>query len=129
MKESELRADHLIFGIFAGTVISYMLSTSAYIGNESAFMLTLYNYLFVALTFPLNGRLTRKLCMLLIGNAIGLFWNYLFSSFAVTLIGYFGDSINTLYMVLNPFINLIWIVSFWSLTLTTLANSKSTSAG
>jgi hypothetical protein len=31
---------------------------------------------------------------------------------------------NTLYMIINPFLNLLWIVSYWSISLTVLSASK-----
>lgn len=61
--------------------------------------------------------------MLLMGNVIGLLWNYVFSLFAYAVAYYLGESVNTLYIVLSPFVNLVWIVSFWSMSLTALANS------
>jgi hypothetical protein len=67
--------------------------------------------------------------MLLIGNIIGLFWNYLFSLFAYAVAYYLGEFFNTLYIILSPFVNLIWIVSFWSISLTALANSKDKKQG
>jgi len=114
-KEGELRIDHLIFGFSAGGIISYMLLSSPYTSNPSSLMLILFNFLFVALTFPLNGKLTRKLCMLLIGNMVGLLWNYLFSLFADVGVNFLGNFFDALYVVLNPFLNLLWIVSFWSI--------------
>jgi hypothetical protein len=129
MKENEWRIDHLIFGFFIGAIASYMLLSSSFVSSESVYMLIIFNFLFVSLTFPLNGTLTRKLCMLLFGNVIGLFWNYLFSLFAYTVAYYLGDFFNTLYMVLSPFVNLVWIVSFWSISLTALANSKDKKLG
>jgi hypothetical protein len=62
--------------------------------------------------------------MLLAGNIIGLLWNYLFSMLVATVANYFGKFFDTVYIILNPFVNLIWIVSFWSISLTVLANSK-----
>jgi hypothetical protein len=87
-------------------------------------MLLIFNFLFVSLIFPLDGTLTRKLSMLFAGNAIGLLWNYVFSLFVASVATYFGEFFNTLYIILNPFVNLIWIVSFWSISLTALVNSK-----
>ena len=124
MKKSEFRINHLVFGFFAGAIASYMLLSFPDIGNESVFMLIIFNFLFVSLIFPLNGTLTRKLSMLLAGNIIGLLWNYLFSMLVATVANYFGKFFNTVYIILNPFVNLIWIVSFWSISLTVLVNSK-----
>ena len=124
MKENEWRIDHLLFGFSIGAIASYMLLSSSFVSNESVYMLIIFNCLFVSLTFPLDGTLTRKIFMLLIGNIIGLFWNYLFSLLAYTVAYYLGESFNTLYIILSPFVNLIWIVSFWSISLTVLTNSK-----
>ncbi|MFZ0965293.1 MAG: hypothetical protein WAN82_01530 [Candidatus Bathyarchaeia archaeon] len=129
MKENEWRIDHLIFGFSIGAIASYMLLSSSFVSSESVYMLIIFNFLFVSLTFPLDGTLTRKISMLLIGNIIGLFWNYLFSLFAYTVAYYLGEFFNTLYIILSPLVNLIWIVSFWSISLTALANSKDKKLG
>jgi hypothetical protein len=129
MKENEWRIDHLFFGFSVGAIASYMLLSSSFVSSESVYMLIIFNFLFVSLIFPLNGTLTRKISMLLIGNIIGLFWNYLFSLFAYAVAYYLGEFFNTLYIILSPFVNLIWIVSFWSISLTALANSKDKKQG
>jgi len=129
MKEDKWRIKHLIFGYFTGAIASYMLLSSPDISTESALMLMIFNFLFVSLIFPLNGTLKTKLSMLLIGNVTGLVWNNLFSLFAYTVAYYLGEIFNTLYIILSPIINLVWIVSFWSISLTALANSKNTRAG
>jgi hypothetical protein len=125
MEKSEFRINHLIFGFSTGAVVSYMLLSFPYISNESAFMLMIFNFLFVSLIFPLNGTLTRKLSMLFVGNIVGLLWNYLFSLFVAVVANYFGKFFDTIYIILSPFVNLIWIVSFWSISLAVLAKSKS----
>jgi hypothetical protein len=84
----------------------------------------MFNFFFVSLTFPLNGTLQRKVCMLLIGNIIGYFWNHIFSLFANAACSYFGEFCNALFIILNPFLNLFWIVSFWSMSLTLLTTPK-----
>ena len=129
MKENEWKVNHLIFGFSIGAIASYMLLSSSFVSSESVYMLIIFNFLFVSLIFPLDGTLTRKISMLLIGNIIGLFWNYLFSLFAYTVGYYLGESFNTLYIILSPLVNLIWIVSFWSISLTALANSKDKKQG
>jgi hypothetical protein len=129
MKENEWKVNHLIFGFSVGAIASYMLLSSSFVSSESVYMLIIFNFLFVSLTFPLDGTLTRKLSMLLIGNIIGLFWNYLFSLFAYTVAYYLGDFFNTVYIILSPFVNFIWIVSFWSISLTALTNSKDKKQG
>jgi hypothetical protein len=124
MEENGWRINHLLFGFFIVAIISYMLLLPSFFNNESAYMLVIFNLIFVSLTFPLDGTLTRKISMLLIGNVVGLFWNYLFSLFAYTVDYYLGGFFNSLYIILSPFVNLVWIVSFWSISLTLLTNSK-----
>jgi hypothetical protein len=124
MKANSWRINHLVFGFSVGTIVSYVLLSSPYVSNESAYMLIIFNFLFVSLIFPLNGTLKRKVPLLLIGDFIGLLWNNLFSLFAHAVAYHFGEFFNTPYIILSPFINLIWIVSFWSISLTALANSK-----
>lgn len=129
MKENEFRIDHMIFGFSVGAIASYVLLSFFYMTTESALMLIIFNFLFVSLTFPLNGILTRKLCLLLIGNIIGLVWNQIFSLFALAAVDYFGRFFEVLYVIFNPFLNLIWIVSFWSTSLTVLADQKDRKVG
>jgi len=124
MKENDLRIDHLLLGFSVAVIVSYILLTSSFVSNESVYTLVIFNCLFVSLTFPLVGALPTKIFMLLIGNIIGLSWNYLFSLFAYTVAYYLGQSFATLYIISSPFVNLLWIVSFWSISLTALGNSK-----
>jgi hypothetical protein len=114
----------LVMGFSIGAIISYAIFVSSTIRPESAFMLTIFNFLFVSLTFLLDGSLLRKLFILLLGNVVGFVWNYVFSLLAYTAATYFGDSFNTLYLILNPFANLVWIVSFWSMSLTVLSSKS-----
>ena len=119
-----MRTNHTLFGLLLIAVASYIFLALFLISKETIFALAMFNFLFISLTFPLNGTLQRKVSMLLIGNVICLFWNHTFSLFAAAICGYFGGFFNALFIVLNPFLNLIWIVSFWSLSLASLTNSK-----
>ena len=124
MKENRLRIDHLIFGLSTSVIFSCLFFHFSLFSNETAFMLTLFNFLFASFIFPLNGSLTRKVFMLLVGNVVGLVWNYLFCLFASNAADNLGSIFNIFYIVLSPFVNLVWIVSFWSISLTVLANQK-----
>jgi hypothetical protein len=124
MKEGESKFNYLIFGFSAVGIASCVFLSLLFINEESTIMLIVFNLLFASLTFPLNGTLIRKAYLLLMGNIIGLFWNYLFSLFAYTVAHHLGESFNVLYMILSPFVNLVWIVSFWSISLTALASSE-----
>jgi hypothetical protein len=124
LKENMPRIRHSILGFSVGAISSYLLLSSPYISDESALMLLIFNLLFVSLIFPLNGTLTTKTCMLLVGNVIGFFWSNLFSLFAHVATYYFGAIFSALYIILDPLINFVWIVSFWSISLSVLANSE-----
>jgi hypothetical protein len=128
MKEDNWRISHLICGFPAAIIASSVLLLFPHISNESPFMLIIFNFFFVSLTFPLNGTLTRKMFILFIGNIIGLLWNNLFSLSADAVAPYLGEAFTPLHIILSPFANLIWIVSFWSLSLTFLSNSRSKKA-
>jgi hypothetical protein len=106
-----------------------MILFSHYVGDGSIFMLIAFNFLFVSLTFPLNGSLASKVLLLSAGNAVGLLWVLLVSMFAHVLADYFGAAFNVLYLILGPFVNLMWIVTFYSLSLTVLANAKTGKQG
>lgn len=88
-----------------------------FISIESTATLLLFNFLFIFLTFGLNGSLSRKIGVLTIGNVIGLFWNFMLYFFVIAGSAYFGEMFNFVYAIFRPFLNFMWIVSFWSLSL------------
>lgn len=124
-----MKANHMVFGLLLGAAVSSIFLSFPFIQEETRFTLIIFNFLFISLTFQLNGTLQRKVCMLLTGNVIGLFWNSIFSLFAGTASSYFGEFCNVLFIILNPFLNLIWMVSFWSISLTLLTASKTKKQG
>jgi hypothetical protein len=121
---SEWKVNHVIFGFLAGVIISFVLLLSPFTSNEPVYMLIIFNFIFVSLTFPLIGTLKKKLFLLFLGNVIGLLWNHLFYLLAQSVVHGFGQFFNTLCIILNPFLNLVWIVSFWTLSLTAFTDSK-----
>lgn len=124
MKERTKRISYSLSVFSVLGICLCLLFSFALINIESTSMLIVFNLLFASLMFPLKGSLTRKTCLLLVGNVVGLFWNYLLYLFAFLGVGCFGEFFNVLYLILSPFANLIWIVSFWSLSLTALVNSE-----
>jgi len=125
LKEKMVRIRHSMLGFFAGVIVIYvMLLSFCFVNGEAAFMLIVFDFLFVSLVFPLDGSFVKKIGLLLIGNVIGLLWNSVFSSFSYVAACYFGGFLNVLCMILNPLLNLIWVVSFWSISLSVLASSK-----
>lgn len=129
MKEHTKRNNYT-FLAFSILVIGFCLLVSfSFINKESLVMLLVFNLLFASLVFPLGGTFIRKTCLLLVGNVIGLFWNYLFYQLAFLGVAFFGEFFNIAYLILGPLANLVWIVSFWSMSLTVLAGSENKRLG
>jgi hypothetical protein len=101
-----------------------LITSFRFINIESTVTLLIFNLLFLSLTFQLNGTLNRKIGMLALGNIIGLFWNFALYFFAIAGVTFFGEIFNVFYAVFYPLLNFMWIVSFWSLSLSVLPNSK-----
>jgi len=112
------------------SVIAYCLSASYFIGNTvfaknvPLILLVIFNVLFASIIFQLNGTLDLKFSVLALGNFVGLCWNYFFIaffsdfsslSFMKTAVGI--DIFKVTYIVLFPFLNVLWFVAFWSLSL------------
>ena len=118
----------LVAGFFLEIITLCLIASFTFISVESTAMLLIFNFLFVSLTFGLNGKLNRKLCLLTLGNVIGLFWNFTLYSLATSGNAYFGGTFNIFFRILHPFLNFVWIVSFWSLSLSALPNPKNNGA-
>lgn len=113
----------LILGLASGTAIvifSYLLQVS----KETLQALIVFNAFFVCMLFPLNGPLKRMMFALIMGNVVCLIWSNIFSMFVDAVAVQAFDGFNALFVVLSPILNLLWVVSYWSLSLTFLANSK-----
>jgi len=121
---SKHRVRHLAFGFAAGTIASGIYFFNSRFDEESVVMLSTFNFLFVFLIFPLDGKLYIKMLMLLVGNVLGYVWNRLFSLFASVVVLPLSPVFSTVYLILSPFLNLIWIVTYWSLSLTVFSGHK-----
>jgi hypothetical protein len=101
--------------------MAYFLESSLHDSYTSLVMLTIFNLLFASILFQFNGSLPLKFGILAVGNFFGLFWNYFFGSFFL-YIG--GQTVvhHVSYVLFFPFLNIIWFVTFWSLSLTILSN-------
>jgi hypothetical protein len=102
-------------------VASYFLiypSTNRADQIQSTATLTIFNVIFMSLFFHLNGSLNLKLSLLALGNFTGLCWNFIFNSFDVAGSLVYGETFSRLCVILFPFLSSLWIVSFWSLSLT-----------
>ena len=117
---------HLSVGIGTATTILLIYSSMQGILNKPALIsITIFNLLFVFLLFPLEGPLFRKVYLLVAGNTVGLVWQVIKSSLGTVSIFYLGaDTSKILAVVIGPIIDLAWIVSVWSLSLSMLASSR-----
>jgi hypothetical protein len=124
----KFKRSHIILGLFLETIILCLITSFRFINIKSTATLLIFNLLFLSLTFQLNGRLNKKLGILTLGNIVGLFWNFVLYYFATAGAAILGEPFNIFYAVSYPFLNFMWIVAFWSLSLTVLPKLKSTPA-
>jgi len=94
--------------------------------NEPALVsITVSNSLFLFLIFPLKGSLLRKVLLLLASNIVGLAWYLMQLSLRVASAYYLeADAFEALYVLIGSIIDLIWVVSVWSLSLSVLASAQ-----
>lgn len=117
MDRKRIASVSLASGLFLTVIALCVIASFRFINVESAIILLFFNFFFTCLTFGLNGTLNRKLGVLALGNIIGLFWNTLFFFFAIAGNAYFGETFNIFHAIASPFLNFMWIVSFWSLSI------------
>ncbi len=115
----------LVATLFVELVFLCLFLAFQFVNLQSTIALIIYNVLFISTLFQLKGSFTRKMLILAVGNVLGVFWNFLFFQFSNLGIEYFGTVFNAIYVLIFPFINITWVVPFWSLSislLTTKAN-------
>jgi hypothetical protein len=118
-----------LFSFFLLELIALcLIITFRFINLESTITLVIFNFLFASLTFQLNGALSRKLGILVIGNLIGIFWNLVFYYFSLSGSLYLGRSFDALYTIIYPILNLMWVVPFWSMSLSFLPKTQTANA-
>ncbi|HLE75900.1 MAG TPA: hypothetical protein VI864_07660 [Candidatus Bathyarchaeia archaeon] len=120
----KFESNRLASGLFLEAIALCVIASFHFINIESTVTLLFFNFLFTLLTFELNGTLNRKLGMLALGNIIGLFWNFILYFFTIAGTVYFGEGFNVFYAIFRPFLNFMWIISFWSLSLAAFPKPK-----
>jgi len=125
MKSSGKRL--FLFLLLQLTALS-LLASLRFINLETTITLAFFNLLFASLIFQLHGSQSRKMGMLTIGNIVGFFWNLVFFYFSSAGTAFFGSAFSAFYTIAYPLLNLMWIVPFWSLTLSFLAKPPNLSA-
>ena len=89
----------------------------------------IFDFLFISLTFQLTGGFIRKFGLLALGNVVGFFFNSVFYSFNVVGMAYFGNMFQVFYAIFYPLLNMLWIVTFWSLSLAALPKPQKPKTG
>lgn len=110
----------LVATLFIEFVSLCLFLAFQFVNLQSAIALIIYNVLFISIIFQLKGSFTRKIVILAVGNILGLFWNFLFFQFSNMGKEYFGIVFNAIYALIFPFINITWVVPFWSLSISLL---------
>lgn len=111
---------YLAIGLFIETTVICLIASFHFINIVSTIVLIMFNFLFITFIFQMNGTTARKAGILTVGNIIGLFWNLVFYYFSYAGLKYFGPSFSGFYTIIYPILNLMWIVPFWSLSLSFL---------
>ncbi len=110
----------LAVALFAVVIVLCLLLCYRYADTQSAITLVVFNLFFLSLFYLLRGSMVLKALMLAAGNLLGLLWNLTFYYFSSGAIATFGASSVALFSLLYPILNLMWVVPFWSLSLSFL---------
>lgn len=87
--------------------------------------ITVFGLLILLLMFPLEGSIWRKIVWLELGSIMGLTWSFIRLSITVLLAYNFGAGVfGIVEFFTGPFTDFFWIVSVWSLGLSTLISAK-----
>lgn len=87
--------------------------------------ITIFGLLFVFLMFPLDGSIWSKIAWLELGFIIGLTWSFIRLSCAVLVAYHFGlGAFAVTEFLTGPFTDFFWVLSVWSLGLSTLVSAK-----
>ncbi len=120
-----MKGIEVLAAVFLVEVIGICLIQSYLIINiQTVITILIFNSLFASLIFQLRGNPIKKLSILTLGSLVGFLCNLLFFNFSTAAVQYFGDEFSrafgAFYNLIFPFLNLIWIVPFWSFTLSVL---------
>jgi hypothetical protein len=116
----------LVIGLFLEAIALCLILSFSVINIATTATLLIFNLFF--LSIHLNITLDRKLGLLALGNIIGLLWNIALHYFAIAGGAFFGETFNVFYAISYPFLNFMWVVSCWSLSLAVLPKPKDTQA-
>jgi uncharacterized membrane protein YgaE (UPF0421/DUF939 family) len=112
--------NNLLWLLLTELIVICLIISYKFINQQSAITLCLFTFLFGALIFQLNGTSTQKLITITVGNIIGLLWNYVFLNFSQAGSKMYAAPFDIFYTILYPFLNLMWVVPVWAVSLSLL---------
>jgi hypothetical protein len=118
---------HAAIGVclFVSFILSLWVLPQAFLGfTLLSIPILIFDAIFIFFIFPLPGPLFHKILLACIGNTVGLTWEYLLSCLAENTSHYFGGALGFVYFVLDPFLQLLWILFMWAISLSILAAKK-----
>jgi hypothetical protein len=126
-RERKLKIHKALLTILIAVVVALSLIASYRLMSiESTITLLIFNFLFISLIFQLKGTLAKKTLILATGNLVGFLCNFVFFNFSYAGLNLFGEQFKVVYTFLFPFLNLFWIVPFWSFSLSFFVDSNVT---
>jgi len=125
LQKRNIQIKHLTIGLLLVVFILIFYSLSFFAEFWHLFIpVVIFNFLFVLTTFPLEGFLRLKVMLLLIGNAVGFVWEFVWINFVSIATIFLGLSFEVFHALFNPFFHSIWIICFWSFGLSLLASRE-----
>ncbi|MCW4011182.1 MAG: hypothetical protein NWF05_11305 [Candidatus Bathyarchaeota archaeon] len=118
----------LLLILYIELIVICLFGAFRFINPQSTITLLMFNFLFASLTFQLKGSFHRKMGLLSAGNIVGLFWNFVFFCFSLEGTMLFGKTFVVAYTIIYPILNLLWVVPFWSLSLSFLPKFQNSPA-
>ena len=129
MHRLEVACKGIVTFLFCEIIVFCSVASYLLINIESSIVLFIFDFLFVSLAFQLTKTLPLKLGLLALGNAVGLFCNYLFHTFSVVGMEYLGEAFRVFYAISFPVLSVSWMVIFWSLSLTAIPKPANIKTG
>jgi hypothetical protein len=108
-------------------IVLCFLITYFCVDLQSTATLLVFNALFISIFTQLAGSLFFKLVLLAAGNTVGMIWSFCFHQViwaAVNSLTVPDVTLSMFYTVAYPSLNSLWVIAFWSLSLTALHRSK-----
>ncbi len=123
-KKMKLKAREVLFTILliVSASLSLLISIKL-ISLESTVTILFFNLFFIPLIFQLRSATIKKEVVLIIGNLIGVTCNVIFFNLCNIEQPYYGV-IEIFYVLFYPFLNLLWIIPFWSFSLSFLTEAR-----